>query len=116
MRTAVQSLQVVSGFDVRENAALGTADYNCMAGVLTKVTGAPVRAGYYCRSAYNPTASSVTVVYRVFDDLATYTAVIPSGQWFHCYGNIQVILGSGTTEATVVLAYSSRGKVDGTGN
>ena len=116
-RSERQSLQIVSQFDIRENAAIGGgSDYDCESGAFSNVTGVPAKSKYYCRSIYNSTASNVTVVHKMFDDTTSYTAIIPSGQWFHAYGNIKTILTSGSTNATVMLAYSNRGKVDATGN
>lgn len=110
------SLQMISQFDIRENAAIGNgSNYDCESGSFTNVTDTPVKTKYYCRSIYNPTASDVTVNFKVFGDTTTYTAIIPTAQWFHAYGNIQTILGT-SDSATVTLAYSNRGKVDATGN
>jgi hypothetical protein len=115
-RSAMQSLQAVSEFDARENVALGTADYDCTSGVFSGMANAPAKAGYYCRSIYNSSDTDAVICFKLFGDSTTYTARIVSGLWFHCYGNIQTILDSGTTEATVMLGYSARGKIDGTGN
>ena len=115
-RNEKMSLQISTEFDAREVAAIGGGtDYNCEAGTLTKVDGAPARIGYYCRAVYNPTAGSISVKFKIFGDTETYTAAIPSGLWYKCYGNIQTIVSNGSTDCSVVLAYSKRVKVDGSG-
>jgi hypothetical protein len=116
-RTEKQSLQIVSGFDVRELATIGGGtDYDCTSGTFAKVSGTPNKSKYYCRSIYNHSASEIVVVHNMFNDTESYTARIPSGQWFHSYGSIQNILTAGTTSTTAILAYSNRGKMDATGN
>jgi hypothetical protein len=114
-RNEKMSMQMISQFDARENAAIGSG-YDCEAGTFTAMAGTPAKNKYYCRSIYNSTDTDVVVVHRVFGDATSYTALIPTGQWFHAWGNIQTIVASGTTSATVMLAYTNRGKVDATGN
>jgi len=114
-RAAVHSLQISTEFDAFENTTIGGSDYECDSGVFTYITDTPAKNSYYCRSIYNSSASDVVVVFQVFDDSATYTARITSGQWFHAYNKIKTIIASGSTSATVLLAYQHRGKVDGTG-
>lgn len=112
-----QSLQMATQIDIRETAAIGGgSDYNTEAGSFENVTNTPLKKKYYCRSIYNSTDGSVVAVYKIFDDTTSYTARITTGNWFHAYGNIQTIVTSGSTSATVVLGYVNRGKVDGTGN
>jgi hypothetical protein len=115
-RTEKYSLQMISQFDVRENAAIGGgSDYDCEEGVLSSISGIPARSKYYCRGIYNPTAGVIVVNFKVFEDSTTYTARIASGSWYMAYGYIRIILNASTTSSTVTLTYSNRGKVDATG-
>jgi hypothetical protein len=114
-RNERQSMQMISQFDARENAAIGIGAYDCGAGTFSGMTGTPAKNKYYCRSIYNSTDGDIVVVFKVFGDTTSYTARVPTGQWYHSFGNIQTIVASGTTSATVTLAYSNRGKVDATG-
>jgi hypothetical protein len=114
-RTEKFSMQMISEFDARENAAVGVSLYDTEVGAFSGMAGAPAKIGYYCRSIYNPTDVEITVAHKVHGDSTTYNTYIPAGQWFHAWASIQTITVSGTSNTTVMLAYVKRGKVDGTG-
>lgn len=116
-RSERQSMQIVSEFDVHETQTMnGSANFNCEGGSFVNITGDPHRDGYYCRSIYNMDATTITVVFKFFNDTTSYTAQIATGNWFHSFGRIKTIVGAGTTATTILLAYSKRGKMDGTDN
>ena len=115
-RVEKYSLQIATEMDAQEAQSIGTTDFDSAAGTFTNISGTPKRLHYFLRSIYNSTASSIIVVYQLFNDTTTqFTARIASGTWFHAYGYIETILAAGTDAVTVTLAYVERNKVNGSG-
>ena len=117
-RSAANSLQLMSEFDVREPFTITGSDHDCAAGNFTDYPAGenPQRAAYYCRSLYNTGTDDINVKWKADGQTATFTAHIPAGQYFNSYSKIRYIVISGSTGSAVIeKCYHAKEVVDDLG-